>query len=155
MRKFGLAMVAMVMVMGWSAKQAQAHCQVPCGIYDDHNRIHVIREDITTIRKAVVQIKKLSSKTDAQSKNQLVRWINTKEQHATKIIRVISDYFLTQKIKSVSAKNKKAYSAYLVKLARHHAVMRAAMKTKQTVSLKAVAALSSAVSGIEGYWPKK
>ena len=28
-----------------------AHCQVPCGIYDDDGRIKTIKEDSTTIRK--------------------------------------------------------------------------------------------------------
>ena len=28
-----------------------AHCQVPCGIYDDDGRIKTIKEDATTIRK--------------------------------------------------------------------------------------------------------
>lgn len=154
MRHLGMVLGVMALMgLGWS-QQAAAHCQVPCGIYDDHARIHTIREHITTVSKAVKQISALSKKSDAQSKNQLVRWINTKEAHAEKIIRIVSDYFLTQKIKSVGAKSK-AYAGYLLKLARHHAVMRAAMKVKQTVSSKAVAGLSKAVDGIAGYWSKK
>eukprot|EP00750_Incisomonas_marina_P029360 INCI7168.10.p1 GENE.INCI7168.10~~INCI7168.10.p1 ORF type:complete len:187 (-),score=32.18 INCI7168.10:53-577(-) len=33
-----------------------AHCQVPCGIYDDDGRIKTIKEDSTTIRKAISQV---------------------------------------------------------------------------------------------------
>ena len=36
-----------------------AHCQVPCGIYDDAVRIVQIEEDITTIRKAMNMINDL------------------------------------------------------------------------------------------------
>ena len=36
---------------------AVAHCQVPCGIYDDTLRIVQIKEDFKTIRKAMDQIK--------------------------------------------------------------------------------------------------
>jgi nickel superoxide dismutase len=154
MKRVLLTMVLAVAGLFALASHAQAHCQVPCGIYDDHARIHAIREDIKTIHKAVKKIRALSKKSSAQSKNQLVRWVVTKEAHAEKIIRVISDYFLTQKIKAVSPKSK-GYKAYLTKLARHHSVLRAAMKTKQKANLKAVAGLTRAVNGIAGYWGKK
>lgn len=152
---------AFVMLLGcylWLAAQlqeAQAHCQVPCGIYDDHARIHAMYEDIQTIRKAVQQIRVLNSKTDALSRNQTVRWIMNKEKHAEFIIRTVSDYFLTQKIKAPKSSDTKAYQAYLVQLAHHHAVMQAAMVTKQTVSTKAVDALKKAVDQIANYWPHK
>ena len=129
-----------------------AHCQVPCGIYDDAARIAAIREDITTIEKAVNQIQELSQKRDAQSTNQTVRWINTKEEHASHIIETVSTYFLTQKVKAVPDSDKKAHKAYLAKLADHHAVMRAAMKTKQTVSADTVAALKKAVDGLQAHY---
>ena len=58
------------------------HCQVPCGIYDDAVRIVQIEEDITTIRKAMNMINDLSGKSDAQSLNQITRWVTTKDQHA-------------------------------------------------------------------------
>ena len=136
--------VAAVALLGL-APRAQAHCQVPCGIYDDHNRVHQMREDLTTIKKAVKQIKALAKKKDAQSKNQLTRWVVTKEQHAEKIIRTISDYFMAQKIKP----GKKGYKN---KLVRHHKVMIAAMKCKQSVDDKAVANLGKALDAIAKYW---
>lgn len=138
-----------------SPTRADAHCQIPCGIYDDHARIHSIREDITTIEKAVTNIGELAGKKDAQSANQLVRWVTNKEEHAERIIRTISDYFLTQKIKPADPKAKKEHAKYLEMLARHHAVMVAAMKAKQNASMEAVANLKKAVDAIEGYWPAK
>jgi nickel superoxide dismutase len=69
-------------------REAFAHCQVPCGIYDDSGRIKQLKEDATTIRKAVAEIQKLSgeSPTTAQTWNQISRWVATKEQHASHII---------------------------------------------------------------------
>jgi len=101
------------------------------------------------------QIKALAGKRDAQSANQLTRWVVTKEQHAEKIIRVTADYFLTQKIKPGNPKNKRDWATYAKKLAKHHAVMVAAMKCKQTADPNKVKALSKAIDGIAGYWPKK
>ncbi|MCK6508764.1 superoxide dismutase, Ni [Myxococcota bacterium] len=137
------------------SQKVDAHCQVPCGIYDDHARVHALYEDSQTITKAIKNILALSDKTDAQSKNQLVRWVMTKEAHASNIIKVIAEYFLTQKIAPVPAGHKD-HSAYLAKLARHHAVMRAAMFTKQQASLSAAEGLHKAIDGIAGDWtPKK
>ena len=57
-------------------------------------------EDTSTIRKAMVQINELADKTDAQSQNQLIRWVNTKEDHAKDIQHTIAQYFMAQRIKT-------------------------------------------------------
>ena len=76
------------------------HCQVPCGIYDDAVRIVLLKEHVATIEKAMNQIEQLSqSKRNAQNMNQLTRWVNTKEEHATLIQSMVADYFLAQRIK--------------------------------------------------------
>ena len=106
---------------------ALAHCQVPCGIYDDALRIVQIKEDFKTIRKTMDQISQLSKKTDPLSNNQLTRWVITKEQHATNIQKIVSEYFLTQRVKT--AKNQK----YIDQTTTLHQVLVAAMKCKQTV----------------------
>ncbi|UCD29430.1 MAG: superoxide dismutase [Planctomycetota bacterium] len=126
----GLACVLLVMV--GDTPKAWAHCQVPCGIYDDEARINGMLEDAVTIKKAMVQINELAAKSDALSLNQVTRWVNTKEQHASRIITMVSEYFLTQKVKEV-APGAEGYQKYLESLAKHHRVLRAAMKTKQTV----------------------
>ena len=123
---------------------AQAHCQVPCGIYDDGGRITSIHEDVTTITKAMKQINALAGKGDAQSLNQAVRWVNTKEAHATNIQRTVGDYFLTQKVKEVP-KGDAHYPRYVEVLAVHHQVLRDAMRAKQQTSLTAAAALAHSV----------
>ncbi len=133
--------------------EARAHCQVPCGIYDDHARIHAMQEDASTIAKAVKKLNESADKTDAQSLNQRVRWTNTKEEHASRIIEVVSTYFLTQKLKPAKAKDKKAYKAYVERLIACHRVMRKAMKTKQTVDGEAVEKLVRALDALGSLYP--
>ncbi len=107
------------------------HCQVPCGIYDDVSRIRQIQEDFRTIEKAMNQIIFLNSKSSAQDSNQLVRWINTKEKHANNIQKILTDYFLVQRIKP---NNKK----YIDQISTIHQVLVLAMKCKQTVAVNYV-----------------
>lgn len=146
--------VGCIFVIGTMASTqplAQAHCQVPCGIYDDAARIAAMKEDCTTISKAIGMIQQLAGDTKPQSVNQMVRWINTKEDHASKIIETVSTYFLTQKVKPV-ANGDEGYQKYLLQLADHHAVMSAAMKTKQTVDESAATALLSAIERLATHY---
>ena len=106
------------------ARSALAHCEVPCGIYDDQRRFEEMLEDQETIAKGMGEIREMAGKSDPLSVNQTVRWINTKEAHATNIQHTISQYFMTQRIKA----DKEGYAK---KLAAAHAVMVAAMKCKQ------------------------
>ena len=110
-----------------------AHCQVPCGIYNDAVRIIQIQEDFSTIQKAITKIKELSQQQDATSMNQLTRWIMTKEEHASKIQKVISDYFLTQRIKAKTEGSE--YNTYVKQTTTLHLILISAMKCKQTVDL--------------------
>ena len=139
-------MLSVVVATGWY-ERARAHCQVPCGIYDDGARIARLLEDQTTIAKAVRQINDLADKKDPQSLNQINRWVSTKEKHASHIIEVVSEYFLTQKVKDVAPEDA-GYQAYLEKLAVHHRVMRAAMKTKQTANVPSADKLKAAIEAL-------
>lgn len=130
---------------------AIAHCQVPCGIYDDHARVDAMREDATTIGKAITSLNDLAGQGDAQSLNQATRWIVTKEDHASRIIETVSVYFLTQKVKPV-AMGADGYDDYLKSLADHHAVMAAAMKTKQQADAAAVEALNAAIEALAAHY---
>ena len=110
-------------------QSVMAHCEVPCGIYDDQRRFEDMLEDQETIAKGIGKIREMAGNTDPQSVNQTVRWINTKEAHATNIQHTISQYFMTQRIKA----DKEGYAK---KLAAAHAVMVAAMKCKQSAEAK-------------------
>ena len=108
-----------------------AHCQVPCGIYNDAARIIQIQEDFSTIQKSMTKIIELSQQQDATSMNQLTRWIMTKENHAFKIQKVVSDYFLTQRIK-VKIEGSE-FDTYVKQTTTLHQILVSAMKCKQTV----------------------
>ncbi len=110
-----------------------AHCEIPCGIYDDQARVQLIAEHIGTIEKSIQQIRGLQ-KTEAVNHNQLVRWVMNKENHATEIQSIVSQYFMTQRIKPNS-------DQYSQKIAVLHRMLIAAMKCKQTTDLKYVAEL--------------
>lgn len=108
-----------------------AHCEIPCGIYNDQTRIDMIKEDITTIEKSMNKIKELSKAGD-KNYNQLVRWINNKEEHANKIQHIVTQYFMTQRIKPVDSADAEAFKAYQTKLTLLHNMLVQAMKCKQT-----------------------
>lgn len=147
----GVAILVSVFLLGVSPSHARAHCQVPCGIYDDAARISRLREDATTIDKAITNIVTLSGRHDPQSLNQITRWITTKEDHGSHVIKVVAEYFLTQKVKPV-ASGAAGYDGYLRKLADHHAVMVAAMKCKQHVDASYVAALRAAIDALAKHY---
>ena len=126
---------------------ALAHCQIPCGIYDDHARIKLMLEDAATIEKSLQLIAALSGKNDAQSQHQLVRWINNKEQHAQNIIATISDYFLTQRVKPKQ-------KDYIERLQKHHGVIVAAMQAKQQTESSYGIQLTKSIKAIAPYYPE-
>ena len=127
---------------------AHSHCQLPCGIYDDHARVHSMLEDADTIQKTVILINDNTGKNDAQSSNQLVRSISNKESHAQSIIETISDYFLTQRVKP-------SQNDYTERLKKHHAVIVASMKAKQNSDLQHVDDLKATIIELEQYYPKQ
>ncbi|WP_028115560.1 superoxide dismutase [Ni] [Ferrimonas senticii] len=137
----------LIMTFSLLPATALAHCQVPCGIYDDYARVMLMLEDAATIEKASAQMKALAGKTDPQSVNQMVRWVNNKESHAQNVIATISDYFLTQRVKP-------SQKDYAERLAKHHAVILAAMKAKQQADGKTAAALTAAVAELKVYYPE-
>lgn len=147
------AAAAGVTLLNQSAPQARAHCQVPCGIFDESARIKALYEEATTIEKAMNEMNKLAGKDDAQSQMQFTRWTITKEEHASQIITTTSEYFLAQRVKPV-AKDAEGYDAYLKTLAMHHELMIAAMKAKQTTDTAAVERLRDAIHAVQHVWDK-
>ena len=71
MRSFLLACTLTILTL--QPGTLQAHCQVPCGIFDDHARVAAMHEDAVTAAKAISELSKLAGKTDPQSLNQMVR----------------------------------------------------------------------------------
>ena len=120
-----------------------AHCQIPCGIYDDVLRVVSMEEDIATIQKSINSIQELGdSEKSIQNQNQLIRWVNNKESHAQKIQDVISEYFLAQRIKPKSS-TEKEYDKYVQLSTSCQKIIFYAMKCKQNVDTQYVEKLSA------------
>jgi nickel superoxide dismutase len=140
----GLILITMLLI---SAPQiSSAHCQLPCGIYSDNVRVVMMLEDVETLDKAVHMMEELADKSDVQSKNQFVRWVTNKESHAQQIIETISNYFLTQRVKT-------SQEDYVERLKAHHAVIVNAMKVKQNSDHKYVDTLKESVTALLKYYP--
>jgi nickel superoxide dismutase len=141
MKKLIFSLLAGLLVLSFSITNVSAHCEIPCGIYDDQLRMQLIAEHATTIEKSMKQIMALS-KAEPTSYNQPVRWVSNKEKHATEIQQIVSQYFMTQRIKP----DQKKYSEKLIVL---HKMLIAAMKCKQTTDLSHVNALRAHLKEFE------
>ena len=128
------------------------HCQVPCGIFDDPAMVAELKQHAATIRKSMVSSGELHATSDLQSMNQIVRWINTKEDHCCKIITTVGEYCLCQRVKPTVFANDEEY---VQALKAHHAVMQCAMKAKQTVDVAACDALDHAIADMAKMYTKE
>ncbi len=129
-----------------------AHCQVPCGIFDNDNVLSKMHTDFETIEKAALKINELSKDVPANI-HQITRWINVKESHAQDIQDTISQYFLAQRLKLAEAEKNK--ETYLAKLTLCHKVIVAAMKTKQSTDPKAVNTLHDLLHDMQKHFGTK
>ena len=128
---------------------ADAHCQVPCGIYDDGARISAMRENATSIRKAMTEISTTMGAGTVVAFNQATRWVIEKDRSATAIQEIAADYFLTQRVKAAEGE---ARAAYVEQLEGFHAVMVTAMKCKQQVDAKTADALDAAINSVAKWY---
>lgn len=126
------------------ASQAAAHCEIPCGIYDDEMRVKMIAEHITTIEKSMKKILDLSRQKPINY-NQLVRWVSNKEHHANELQHIVTQYFMTQRIK-LDTKD------YVKKLGVLQKMLIYAMKCKQTTDLSHVSTLRSLLKEFQGLY---
>jgi len=141
MNRIIFSLLVCLAALSFSIPNVGAHCEIPCGIYDDQLRAQLIAEHATTIEKSMKQIMELS-KTKPTNFNQMVRWVSNKEDHAAKIQHIVSQYFMTQRIKP----DQKKYSEKLILL---HKILIAAMKCKQTTDLSHVNALRTHLKDFE------
>ena len=138
----------LLLLLGLNYQESFAHCEIPCGIYADSVRITLIKEHITTIEKSMNQIEEISQ-SSKPNYNQLVRWVNNKEEHAKKIQEIVSQYFLHQRIKIVDEGQKEAYAKYQKHLALLHKMSVYSMKCKQTTDLAFIEKLRTTVADFE------
>jgi len=153
MRTF-LAGLSVFLVSVTFTKQAWSHCEVPCGIYDDEMRIGMLAEHITTVEKAMKQVAELS-KAPAKNHNQISRWIANKESHATEIQKIVTQYFLTQRIKLGAQAGSAKHKKYQTELSLLHEMLVYAMKTKQGLDATNIMKFRSTLKAFEASYLKK
>lgn len=134
----------LVLLFALGPARVVAHCQIPCGIYDDPARFTAMEEDVTTIEKSMASIRELSSETPPNW-NQIVRWVQNKETHADKLMETVTHYFLAQRVKPADPADEEAYTAYVSDLTLLHSMVLHAMKAKQTTDQEHVDRLQSLI----------
>jgi nickel superoxide dismutase len=139
-----LVVIAAALFISLTAPNAFAHCQIPCGIYDDAARFALLEEHVTTIEKAMKTLEELSA-AQSPNYNQIVRWVRNKEHHADEISEIVTHYFMAQRVKPAEKKSEAAYSKYLGELTSLHEMVVYSMKAKQTTDLKNVDRLRALV----------
>lgn len=134
-----------------TVQKTWAHCEIPCGIYDDRARIERLREHCDTIEKSMKQAVELG-RADQKNYNQLVRWINNKELHANKAQEIVYQYFMTQRVSPVEDKTSPAYGKYVKQVTLLHGMLVSAMKAKQTTDTAHVDHLRKLIDKFEALY---
>jgi nickel superoxide dismutase len=136
MKKSAKYMSALVLFAVATAATVQAHCQIPCGIYNDEARFVLLKEHVATIEKSMTQIE------TAANQNQTVRWVMNKEKHADELTKIVTYYFMAQRIKP-------GCENYAIKIAQLHEMVVYSMKAKQTTDKANVEKLKTLIHDFE------
>jgi nickel superoxide dismutase len=136
MNKTAKYMTVFVLFAVTTIATVQAHCQIPCGIYNDQMRFEMMEEDVTTITKSMTQIEA------GLDQNQTIRWVMNKEKHADKIIEIACQYFLAQRIKP-------GMDNYEENLKTLHEIIIYSMKCKQTTDVANTVKLSELIHSLQ------
>lgn len=136
MKKATTYMTIAVLFAAITATTVRAHCQMPCGIYDDPMRIKLMEEQISVIDKAMTKIEA------NESENQNVRWVMTKDKQADEFSEIVTAYFMAQRIKP-------GCDDYAQKIAALHEMVIYSMKCKQTTDHANVEKLQELVHTFE------
>ncbi len=136
MSKLAKYLTVLVLFAVASTATVRAHCQIPCGIYNDEVRFVLMKEHVATIEKSMKQIEADSNQ------NQTVRWVANKEKHADALSEIVTAYFMAQRIKP----SKENYEKELKAL---HGILIYSMKSKQTTDLANVEKLKELIHDFE------
>jgi len=140
MKKNTVLAITAIALVSLTASKALAHCQIPCGIYDDAARFSLMEEHITTIEKAMNTILELSAEMKPNY-NQLVRWVQNKDHHADELSEIVTHYFMAQRIKPTEQEGAEAREKYLAQITSLHQMLVYSMKAKQTTDLENIGKL--------------
>jgi hypothetical protein len=135
-------LILMSALSALALNSASAHCQIPCGIYNDDVVFGELMTDAATIEKAMKEIVRLGEEASGNA-NQPVRWVTNKEAHAQNIQDVMSAYFLAQRIKPEMKESDPELYTKQVELV--HQITVLAMKCKQTTDLDNAKKLNEAL----------
>ena len=154
MKKVALAACLGLLLFASHESSVYSHCEIPCGIYGDVTRISLLYENIATVEKSMSQITALTKEKPANV-NQVIRWVNNKEKHCDEIQHIVTQYFMTQRIKPKAESDGKAHAKYLAQLTTLHQMLIHAMKSKQTTDVAHVKHLRDAVQRLSGLYFSK
>ena len=140
-----LALFAAAAMVAAASSTALAHCQIPCGIYNDPARFTLLEEHVTTIEKSMKQIQALSAEKQPDW-NQIVRWVGNKESHADQLTEIVTFYFMAQRVKPPVQGDKAARAKYVTEVTALHQIIVHAMKAKQTTDLEHCAKLRKLIA---------
>jgi nickel superoxide dismutase len=143
--RFTPRVLAVAILGALAAGYAFAHCEIPCGIYGDRTRMELLLEHTVTIEKSMTEINRLAGAHAALDFNQATRWVENKEDHASEVQHLVTQYFMTQRVKPI-ADGADGRDRYLTQLTSLHEALIAAMKCKQTVDVKNVEALRGSLT---------
>lgn len=119
----------------FSLSSLAAHCQMPCGIYHDAMVYDQIDQFVETMVKGMTVIKDNKFSTP-QERNELVRWVNSKEEACDEVAHILTFYFLQQKIKPGEETSTEQLESV-------HRLLFYLVTIKQTADLKAVSNFDS------------
>jgi nickel superoxide dismutase len=126
-------------------KQASAHCDIPCGIYDPISA----KIAAQTVLKMVMRIQALGDSHDVANQNSLARYITVKEEHAAVCKKELDilwhDYFRPDHLEKYPDLHTTVWTA-----------TKLAGANKQNVNLESAQQLVAAVDEIAGiFWATK
>lgn len=86
------------------SKPAYAHCDIPCGIYDPHTSQLAAKTVLTMVQKLKELKAKPNSSEELQARNNFVRMVKVKEEHAEickrEVLILWTDYFKAEHLET-------------------------------------------------------
>lgn len=123
--------------MKWIISDVNAHCDVPCGVYETDTMRHAAE----TVRRMVTKALELGELDSPEKLNSFVRMVATKEQHADKVKHELyvlwSDYFKPEHLERFPDLHATLWMA-----------AKQASKAKQTLSIDEANKLVEAIDGV-------
>jgi nickel superoxide dismutase len=148
MKRHAVLMIVATFLVFSASSNAFSHCQIPCGIYDDPARFSLMEEHITTIEKAMKTIIDLSSEK-SPNLNQIVRWVQNKDNHSNELSEIVTYYFMAQRVKPPKGDGEEARKKYVEQVTSLHQMVVYSMKAKQTTELGNIEKLRALVEAFK------